>query len=120
MYIDDIEHFDKRIVVLFSHSLSREKVLRDNVKNISKYIYEYIDAREQYFTLNDLAKQAVFDVNKMKHSSGADKQQKKMDELAELLNENISPYRWNVVKGINEKIDDTVIRADYACVLEKI
>lgn len=120
MYIEGIEHFDQRIVVLYPYSLSREKVLQDNVKNISKHIYEYIDASEQYVASDKFAKQAVFDVNKMKHLSEASKQQKKMDELSELLNKDISPYRWNIVKGINQKIDDVVIRADYACVLEKI
>lgn len=120
MYIEDIEHFDQRIVVLYPYSLSREKVLQDNVKNISKYIYDYIGAKERYVVSDKLAKQAVFDVDKMNHSSEADEEQKKIDELAELFNKDISPYRWNIVIGINEKIDDTVIRADYACVLEKI
>lgn len=119
-YIEGIEHYDQRIVVLYPYSLSRERVLQDNVKNISKYIYEYVKAKEQYLISDKLAKQAVFDINKMKHSSDADKQQKKIDELAEFLNKDISPYRWNIVKGINQKIDDVVIRADYACVLEKI
>lgn len=119
MYIEGIEHFDQRIVVLYPYSLSREKVLQDNVKNISKYIYEYIKAKEQYVVFDKLANQVVFDVDKMKHSSEADKEQNKMDEIAELLNKDISPYRWNIVKGINEKIDDVVIKADYACVLEK-
>ncbi|MFD1402039.1 hypothetical protein [Robinsoniella peoriensis] len=120
MYIESTEHFNQRIVVLFPYSLSKEKVLLDNVKNISKYIYKYIEAKEKYAVSDELAKQAIFDVNRMKHSLEADKQQKKIDELAELLNKDISPYRWSIVKGINERIDGVVIRADYACMLEKI
>lgn len=94
-----------RVVILYPYTLDKEPVLRKNTVNISKYVYDYIAAKEEYNVLIQKEKQAVFDVDKMHWSSMANKQQKKMDELSELLNENISPYRWNIVQGIDTKID---------------
>ncbi len=50
----------------------------------------------------------------------ADKHQRKVDELAEKMNEGISPYVWYIHKNFDRYIDDIHYKADYLVYLEKI
>ena len=50
----------------------------------------------------------------------ADEHQRKADEIAEQMNDGISPYAWYVKKNFDEYIDSIHYKADYLVYLDRI
>lgn len=120
MYIEDYENLKPKVVVLWPYEFNKEPILKENVNHIREYIYDYIDAENEYKSYKNMKQQVIFDIDKDKCQSHIDFAQKTMDELSEKMNKNISPYCWIIRKGINTRIDRVDIKADYGCFLEKI
>lgn len=120
MYIEDYENLKPKVVVLWPYEFNKEPILKENVNHIREYIYDYIDAENEYKSYKNMKQQVIFDIDKDKCQSHIDFAQKTMDELSEKMNKNISPYCWIIRKGINIRIDRVDIKADYGCFLEKI
>lgn len=120
MYIEDYENLKPKVVVLWPYEFNKEPILKENVNHIREYIYDYIDAENEYKSYKNMKQQVIFDIDKDKCQSHIDFAQKTMDELSVKMNKNISPYCWIIRKGINTRIDRVDIKADYGCFLEKI
>lgn len=92
------EYMDKRVLILYPYELSNEPILKDNIPKMTKVIREYIKESEMYRKCVDTIPNLIWDSQKLSMQNEADEHQRKADELAEIMNEGISPYAW-YVKG---------------------
>lgn len=84
----------KDLYVLYPSELEDEQILKDNIPKMLKVIREYIDESELYKKCMDRVDKFHFDSQKTAMINGAHSHQEKADELAEIMNEGISPYAW--------------------------
>lgn len=115
---DDVSYHD--ILLMYPYKLRNEKILRDNICNMKKIIREYINESEQYRKCMDIISKLIWDSQKTSMQNEADEHQRKADELAEQMNDGISPYAWYVKKNFDEYIDSIHYKADYLVYLDRI
>lgn len=85
---------EKDLYILYPLKLADEQILKDNIQNMRKVIREYIEESELYRECMDRVDKFHFDSQKTAMINGAHSHQEKADELAEIMNEGISPYAW--------------------------
>ena len=85
---------EKDLYILYPLKLSDEQILKDNIQKMQKVIREYIDESELYKKCMDRVDKFYFDSQKTTMINEAHSHQEKADELAEIMNEGISPYAW--------------------------
>ena len=98
------EYMDKRILILYPYELRNEPILKDNIHKMTKVIREYIKEYEMYIKCVDTISNLIWDSQKISMQNEADEYQRKADELAEIMNEGISPYAWYVKGRFNGEI----------------
>ena len=98
------EYMDKRVLILYPYELRNEPILKDNIHKMTKVIREYIKESEMYRKCVDIIPNLIWDSQKISMQNEADEHQRKADELAEKMNEGISPYAWYVKGRFNEEI----------------
>lgn len=86
--------YEKDLYILYPLKLSDEQILKDNIPKMLKVIREYIDESELYKKCMDRVNRFHFDSQKTAMTNEAHSHQEKADELAEIMNEGISPYAW--------------------------
>lgn len=86
--------YGKDLYVLYPSELEDEQILKDNIPKMLKVIREYIEESELYKKCMDRVDKLHFDSQKTAMTNGAHSHQEKADELAEIMNEGISPYAW--------------------------
>lgn len=86
--------YEKDLHILYPLKLSDEQILKDNIPKMLKVIREYIDESELYKKCMDRVDSFHFDSQKTTMINEAHNHQEKADELAEIMNEGISPYAW--------------------------
>lgn len=86
--------YEKDLYILYPLKLSDEQILKDNIQKMLKVIREYIEESELYKKCIDRVDKLHFDSQKTAMINGAHSHQEKADELAEIMNEGISPYAW--------------------------
>ena len=86
--------YEKDLYILYPLKLSDEQILKDNIPKMLKVIREYIDESELYKKYMDRVNRFHFDSQKTAMTNEAHSHQEKADELAEIMNEGISPYAW--------------------------
>ena len=101
------EYMDKRVLILYPYELSNEPILKDNIPKMAKVIREYIKESEMYRKCVDTI------------PNEANKHQRKTDELAEKMNEGISPYAWYVKGSFNGEIGGFHYNVDNIVYLDK-
>lgn len=84
----------KDLYVIYPSELEYEQILKDNIPKMLKVIREYIEESELYKECMDKVDNLHFDSQKTAMINGAHSHQEKADELAEIMNEGISPYAW--------------------------
>ena len=84
----------KDLYVLYPSELEYEQILKDNIPKMLKVIREYIEESESYMECMDRVDKLHFDSQKTAMINGAHSHQEKADELAEIMNDGISPYAW--------------------------
>lgn len=84
----------KDLYVLYPSELEDEQILKDNIPKMLKVIREYIEESELYKKCIDRVDKFHFDSQKTAMINGVHSHQEKADELAEIMNEGISPYAW--------------------------
>ena len=84
----------KDLYVLYPLKLKDEKILKDNIPKMLKVIRKYIRESELYEYYMNRADKLHFDSHKTAMINEAHNRQKIADELAEIINEGISPYAW--------------------------
>lgn len=84
----------KDLYVLYPSELEDEQILKDNIPKMLKVIREYIEELNLYSKYMRKADEFYFDSQKQLMKNEAYKHQKRADELAEIMNEGISPYAW--------------------------
>lgn len=84
----------KDLYILYPSELKDEQILKDNIPKMLKVIREYIDESELYKKCMDRVDRFHFDSQKTTTINEAHSHQGKADELAEIMNEGISPYAW--------------------------
>lgn len=92
----------KDLYVLYPSKLENEQILKDNISNMLKVIREYIHESEMYQRCIDKSKEFYFNSQMKSFVNEAHNHQEKADELAEIMNEGISPYAWyyyNTMEG---------------------
>lgn len=86
--------YGKDLYVLYPSELEHEQILKDNIPKMLKVIREYIEESELYRECMDRVDKFHFDSQKTTMINEAHNHQEKADELAEIMNEGISPYAW--------------------------
>ena len=86
--------YEKDLYILYPLKLSDEQILKDNIPKMLKVIREYIDESELYKKCMDRVNRFHFDSQKTAMTNEVHSHQEKADELAEIMNEGISPYAW--------------------------
>ena len=86
--------YEKDLYILYPLKLSDEQILKDNIPKMLKVIREYIEESELYRECMDRVDKLHFDSQKTAMINEAHSHQEKADELAEIMNEGISPYAW--------------------------
>ena len=114
-----MEHLE-RILIIYPYEFRNEKILKDNIPKMSNVIREYINELELYRRCIDTIPNLIWDSQKASLQNEADEHQRKADELAEVMNDGISPYHWCVCKNFDRYIDGMYYKADYVIYLEKI
>lgn len=84
----------KDLYILYPSELEHEQILKDNIPKMLKVIREYIEESELYRECMDRVDKLHFDSQKIAMINEAHSHQEKADELAEIMNEGISPYAW--------------------------
>lgn len=92
---------EKDLYILYPLELADEQILKDNIQNMRKVIREYIEERELYKKCIDKVDGLHFDLQKTAMINEAHNHQEKADELAEIMNEGISPYAWYYYNTMN-------------------
>ena len=115
----DIEYLD-RILIMYPYEFRNEKILIDNIPKMTKVIREYINESELYRRCINTISNLIWDSQKASLQNEVDEHQRKADELAEAMNDGISPYHWCVYKNFGQFIDGVYYKADYVIYLEKI
>lgn len=114
-----MEHMDSRILILYPYELMNEKILKDNISKMTKVIREYIKESEMYQKCVDTIPNLIWDSQKISMQNEADEHQRKADELAEKMNEGISPYVWYVEGRFNGEIGGFHYNVDNIVYLDK-
>lgn len=86
--------YEKDLYILYPLKLSDEQILKDNIPKMLKVIREYIDELNLYSKYMRKADEFYFDSQKQPMKNEAYKHQKRADELAEIMDDGISPYAW--------------------------
>lgn len=108
----------RKYLILYPAELRGEKILEDNKQNMLKIIGEYIHESEMYSKCMDKAKEFHFDIQKQSMIDEAHDHQRRADELAEKMDEGISPYAWYYKDGFIGYIDNKRICCDYVIYLD--
>ena len=114
-----MKHFE-RIFIMYPYEFRNEKILKDNIPKMESVIREYINESELYRRCIDTIPNLIWDSQKISLQNEANEHQRKADELAEVMNDGISPYHWCVCKNFDQYIDGVYYKADYVIYLEKI
>ena len=117
--LTSIEHLE-RILIMYPYEFRNEKILKDNIPKMNNVIREYINEVELYRRCIDTIPNLIWDSKKASLQNEADEHQRKADELAEVMNDGISPYHWCVCKNFDQYINGIHYKANYAIYLEKI
>lgn len=115
----NMEHLEK-ILIMYPYEFRNEKILKDNIPKMTNVIREYINESELYRRCIDTIPNLIWDSQKDSLQNEADEHQRKADELAEVMNDCISPYHWCVCKNFDQYIDGIHYKSDYVIYLEKI
>lgn len=86
--------YEKDLYILYPSELANEQIIKDNIPKMLKVIREYIKESELYKKCMDRVDKFHFDSQKISMINEAHRHQEKADELAEIMNEGISPYAW--------------------------
>lgn len=113
------EYMDKRVLILYPYELGNEQILKDNIPKMTKVIREYIKESEMYRKCVDTIPNLIWDSQKISMQNEADEHQRKADELAEKMNEGISPYAWYVKGSFNGEIGGFHYNVDNMVYLDK-
>ena len=113
------EYMDKRVLILYPYELRNEPILKDNIHKMTKVIREYIKEYEMYIKCVDTISNLIWDSQKISMQNEADEHQRKADELAEKMNEGISPYAWYVKGKFNGEIGGFHYNVDNIVYLDK-
>ena len=113
------EHLE-RILIMYPYEFRNEQILKDNITKMSNVIREYINELELYRRCIDAIPNVSWDSQKISLQNEADEHQRKADELAEVMNNGISPYHWCICKNFDQYINGIYYKANYAVYLEKI
>jgi hypothetical protein len=85
---------EKDVYILYPLKLKDEQILKDNIPKMLKVIKKYISESELYGYYMSRVDKLHFDSQKIAMINEAHSHQEKADELAEIMNEGISPYAW--------------------------
>ena len=85
---------EKDLYIMFPSKLEHEQILKDNIPKMLKVIRKYISESELYGYYMSRVDELHFDSQKTTMINEANSHQEKADELAEIMNEGISPYAW--------------------------
>lgn len=85
---------EKDVYILYPSELKNEQILKDNIPKMLKVIKKYISESELYGYYMSRVDKLHFDSQKNAMINEAHSHQEKADELAEIMNEGISPYAW--------------------------
>lgn len=113
------EYMDKRVLILYPYEFRNEPILKDNIHKMTKVIREYIKESEMYRKCVDTISNLIWDSQKISMQNEADEHQRKADELAEKMNEGISPYAWYVKGRFNGEIGGFHYNVDNIVYLDK-
>lgn len=92
---------EKDLYILYPLELADEQILKDNIPKMLKVIREYIHESETYLRCMDKSKEFYFNSQMKSFVDEAHNHQEKVDELAEIMNEGISPYAWGYYNTMN-------------------
>ena len=114
-----MEYMDRSVLMIYLYELRNETILKENIYKMKKVIREYIKEYEMYIKCVDTISNLIWDSQKISMQNEADEHQRKADELAEIMNEGISPYAWYVKGRFNGEIGGFHYNVDNIVYLDK-
>ena len=117
--VQELMSMDKKVLILFPYDLSNEPILKDNILKMTKVVTEYIKEFELYRKCVDIIPNLIWDSQKISMQNEADEHKRKVDELAEKMNEGISPYAWYIKGRFNGEIGRFHYNVDNIVYLDK-
>lgn len=82
------------LYILYPSEFKDEQILKNNIPKMLNVIKKYISESELYGYYMSRVDKLHFDSQKNAMINEAHSHQEKADELAEIMNEGISPYAW--------------------------
>lgn len=117
--VQELMSMDKRVLILFPYDLNNEPILKNNILKMTKVVTEYIKGFELYRKCVDIIPNLIWDSQKISMQNEADEHKRKVDELAEKMNEGISPYAWYIKGRFNGEIGGFHYNVDNIVYLDK-
>lgn len=112
--------YTNRILLLYPYEFRDEKILKDNISKMRPKIREYIKESEMYQECIDAISDTIWDSQKLFLQNEADEHQRRADQLAEQMNEGISPYHWFVSGKFKGYIGNCYYNVDNVVCFERI
>ena len=120
--VDSLETME-RIIWIFPKELYNEKILMDNINNTQKYLKDYSYELDQVRISGKILEELKFDIQKERQRKVLNSHMKKLEEIEEKINENLSPYFWVISQNENDPYGfkfGRTMKARYVLHLEKI
>lgn len=111
--------FPYDIACIFPAELYNDKIFNNNLAKTHSTIKEIIKEHEMLQGNKRVYQSLRFDIQKQKQMEAIKKSERKISELMDEINENISPYYWVIHKDIDTYWFEAErwIKADYVLVL---
>ena len=109
--------FPYKVIWMFPDELRKEKIFQNNLSHTLNYLKELIE-EESLLKGNERVLECLkFDLQKEKQIELIKENWRRISEINEKMNADISPYHWSISKDVNYYLDKKFIKADYLLAL---
>lgn len=111
--------FPYRVIWLFPDELYEEKIFKNNLSHTLNDLKEFIEETKLLENNQRVLECLKFDSQKEKQLKLINENKRRISEIDEKMNKEISPYRWAIIKDFNGHLFGSYTRADYVLELYK-
>ena len=109
--------FPYKVIWMFPDELRKEKIFQNNLSHTLNYLKELIE-EESLLKGNERVLECLkFDLQKEKQIELIKENWRRISEINDKSNADISPYHWSISKDVNYYLDKKFIKADYLLAL---
>lgn len=109
-----------RIIVVHPKKLRNDPIFQNNYSHLIDNFYKWLDLKQQYESEKRILHFLNFDSQIDKQKKIIENISNQINDVENNMNKGISPYRWKVIKNIDEcDSDGWKIKTDYGLKLVK-